>query len=62
MQQRIYIVTDKVTGASRLVEASLPAQAVRHVANEIFSVKVATTYEVADLVSEGRSIERTKGE
>jgi hypothetical protein len=62
MQQRIYVVTEKSSGTSRLIEAGLPAQALRHVANDLFDVKPANTYDVAKLIGSGGQIEKTKAE
>lgn len=62
MQQRIYVVTEKSTNVSRLIEAGLPAQALRHVANDLFDVKPANTYDVAKLIGAGVKIEKTREE
>lgn len=57
MQQRIYAVTEKMTGLSRLIEAQNPAQAIRHVANDMFEVKAASASTVARLMSGGAKLE-----
>lgn len=50
-EQRIYKVTGN--GRTELVRASSQAQALRHIAGEIFTVEVAKTIEVADLLVKG---------
>lgn len=57
MQQRIYAVTAKSNGAARLVLAQSPAQAIRHVANDLFEVKAASAAVVARLMSAGAKLE-----
>ena len=39
---RVYIVTNKVDGVTRLVRANSQAQAIRHVAGDTFDVGVPT--------------------
>lgn len=58
--KRIYIITDK-HGHSRLVEATNPAQALRHVANDMYAVRPAGTYDVARLVKDGAPVEQASG-
>jgi len=62
MSHRIYVVHDNATQKARLIEAGNPAQAVRHVAAEQFMVRVASPYDVAQLVSSGVTLETTKPE
>ena len=50
-EQRIYKVTGN--GRTQLVRASSQAQALRHIASDIFTVEVAKTIEVADLMVKG---------
>ena len=50
-EQRIYKVTGN--GRTQLVRASSQAQALRHIAGEIFTVEVAKIIEVADLIVKG---------
>ena len=57
MVNRIYAVSNKADGTHRLVRAGNPAQALRHVANGMFGVKVATASVVATLMSAGISLE-----
>lgn len=58
-QQRIYAVTTKADGSARLVLAQNPAQAMRHVANDLFEVKAASAATVARLMSKGTQLEDT---
>jgi hypothetical protein len=55
-QTRIYSVTDKA-GNTRLVEASHPAHAMRHVAADTFTVKVTPQRELVDLLRKGVTVE-----
>lgn len=58
---RIYTVTNKATGARRLVDASHPSTAIRHVAASAFDVEVASAKDVATYMSSGIKVE-TVGE
>ena len=60
-QQRIYAVTSKADGSSRLVMAYNPAHAVRFVANDLFEVKAANAITVATLMTEGVKLEKAVG-
>ena len=64
MNQRIYIVRNKTDGenTSRLILAGNPAQAMRHVANDLFAVKAASATDVAELMSNGVQLEKSKAE
>lgn len=62
MQERIYAVTDKNSGTTRLIKAQSPAQAVRHVSGEMFDVKAASASVVANLMSGGCKLESIKAE
>lgn len=62
MQTRIYAVTSKTDGKARLVEATNPAQAMRHVAHDLFDVSPANARTVANLMSQGVSLETGKAE
>lgn len=54
MDTRLYYVKRKDTvDKGRLVEASHPAQALRHVAKEILEVSVPTALEASKLIAEG---------
>lgn len=57
MSQRIYAVSNKADGSTRLVKATNPSQALRHVANAQFDVKAATATQVADLMVAGAKLE-----
>lgn len=60
MNTRIYIVTQGET--KKLIEASSQAQALRHVAKDTFTVKVATTTEVAEILTAGGVLEKSAEE
>ena len=55
-QTRLYIVT-AAQAAPRLVEATNPATALRHVARSLYSVAVASPKEVAALMAKGVTVE-----
>lgn len=57
MATRIYLVTPK-SGPVRLVEAVHPANALRHVAAQEYSVEVASQQDLVDLISAGKKVER----
>jgi len=59
MQQRIYAVTSKTDLTGRLVLAQTPAQAMRHVANDLFDVKAANATTVAKLMGSGVKLEQS---
>jgi hypothetical protein len=58
---RIYSVASK-EGKTRLVEATHPAHALRHVAADTFTVAIPTPRELVDLVSKGTAVEIVKHE
>lgn len=60
-QSRLYAVADK-TGKIRLVEATHPSHALRHVAADTFTVKVPTQRELVDLLKKQTPIEIVKPE
>ncbi len=60
MTQRIYSVSNTTNGSTRLVLAINPAQALRHVAQNQFDVKVASAIDVAKLVAGGVAVEQIK--
>ena len=64
MTQRIYIVRNKADEGqrTRLILAGNPAQAMRHVANDLFAVKAATATDVAELMGTGVQLEKSKAE
>lgn len=53
---RIYHVT-ATNGAIGLVKATNQAQALRHVARQVFTIKPATALEVADRMADGIKVE-----
>ena len=57
---RIYIVTDAADNSQHLVEAESQAQAVNAVVAERYKAQAATAIEVADLMSNGIKLVRTK--
>ena len=57
--QRIYIVGTP-TGETRLVRASVKQQALSHVANSVFVVRVASQDELVQAVSKGVTVENYK--
>ena len=59
MSTRIYAVRNKdvLNVGVRLVEAATQAQALRHVAQNDYSVDIPNTKEVAELVSSGVRVE-----
>jgi hypothetical protein len=58
---RIYTVAGK-DGKTRLIEATHPAHALRHVAADTFTVKVATQRELVDALRRGVNVEAVKHE
>jgi len=58
LNTRIYIVTEIESGSKFLIDAGTSAQAIRHVVNNSFSSKVATTKEVAALMADGHTVEQ----
>lgn len=54
---RIYVVHSVAVGGPRLVWASHPAHALRHVADSLFTVKVATQEELVALIGKGVKVE-----
>ena len=62
---RIYhvdVLSDPAFPVQRLVRASSPAQAVRHVAGKMISADVATQEEIVDLVTKGVKVEDARPE
>lgn len=57
MQSRIYAVTHKESGTTRLIAATNPAQATRHVVSDTFTVKAASAVLVGELMSKGVQLE-----
>jgi len=59
MAQRIYLVTNKTTGASRLIKAAVVSQAIAHAAKQDFEAHVATQDELVDGLNAGVKIENS---
>lgn len=57
--QRIYMVGTPDNG-KRLVKASLRQQALSHVANTMFTIRVATQDDLVESLSEGVQVENYK--
>lgn len=63
MATRLYVVTNNDTKTVRLIDAASQGQAVKHCTKDHFSVKTATTKDVAFLVGNGCKVESlTNGE
>ena len=58
-QQRVYIVGTH-TGETRLVKAAVRQQALSHVANHLFTVRVATQDDLIDALGKGIKVETHK--
>jgi hypothetical protein len=56
--QRIYIVTNNVTGTARLIKATVVSQAIAHAAKQEFEAHVATQDELVDSLSAGITVEK----
>lgn len=56
-QQRVYIVTEEGNERVRLVRASTPAQAIRHVVKSVFSANVASQDALIDALGKGETVE-----
>lgn len=54
---RIYAIKANDTGKSRLVFAGNPAQALRHVAKDSFTISIPTTAEAIALSKAGAEVE-----
>ena len=57
--QRIYLVCDN-TGTTRLISASLRQQALSHVANSMFTVRVASQKDLVEALTAGTKVENYK--
>ena len=62
MTTHIYLVADKATNKPRLVRASHPSVAVRHVAADAFDVRVATHDDLLSAFEAGVTVEKLAGE
>ena len=62
MSRRIYVVHPKAGGQPRLVRAAHPSNALRHVAQAEYTVKVATQDDIVDLVGKGAKVESIDAE
>lgn len=56
-EARVYIVKDTLNHSTRLVRANNPAQAVRYVASQIFTVKPAKTEDLVGLLGSNIEVE-----
>ncbi len=56
MATRIYVVTDN-SNKEKLVEASTPSGALRHVAKTYFDVRVASQKDIVQLMKDGQEVE-----
>lgn len=54
---RIYLVTAAADGEARLVRASTPAQAIRHVARDRYRCNVAAQETLVEMLSRGAKVE-----
>lgn len=62
MSTRIYYVADKATKKPRLVRASHPSVAVRHVAADAFDVRVASQDDLLSAFEAGVTVEKIAAE
>ena len=53
---RIYLVTTSA-GTARLVKAAVPAQAITHVAKQLFSARIASQDDLVEALSNGVKVE-----
>ena len=53
---RIYIVTS-TEGASRLVKAAVPSQAITHVAKQVYAARIASQNDLVEAISSGIKVE-----
>ena len=60
VETRLYTVTEVATGKRRLIEASHPAQALRHCAANAYQVEIAAPKDVAELMTHGIEVEVAK--
>lgn len=59
---RIYLVKPVADGSPRLVRATHPANALRHVADSAYSVTVATQDDLVSFIAAGVKVEQISGE
>jgi hypothetical protein len=57
---RIYLVTTSA-GTARLVKASVPTQAITHVARQVYSARIASQDDLVEALTSGMRVE-TYGE
>lgn len=57
-ETRLYEVNDTKAATTRLIEATNPAQAMRHIAASRFTVEVPNTLRVAELMQAGVKVEK----
>jgi hypothetical protein len=58
----LYVITDTANAKTRLVDASNPSQALRHVTSTQFGIKAASAALVAKLMGAGIKLETTTAE
>ncbi len=59
---RVYAITDKTTKKPRLVRATHPSTALRHVAADAFTVRVASQDDLLTAIAAGVKVEDIKAE
>ena len=63
VQTRIYKVSHEAGGeGARLVRATHPSHALRHIAADVFTVAVASQDDLVDMLAKGVAVETIKGE
>lgn len=62
MTTRIYTVTHKIAGSSRLVRAHSQAQALRYAAQSEYGVRVASQDDIVGMMSKGVAVESAGAE
>lgn len=58
MATRIYLVRNNQTGEEKLVEATLPAQVIRHVAKSLFAIEPVKQGKLVELLLAGQKPEK----
>lgn len=62
MATRIYLVRNNQTGEEKLVEATLPAQVIRHVAKSLFAIEPVKQGKLVELLLAGQKPEKASEE
>jgi len=55
---RYYVIQNKNTGDSCLLEAKNKTQALRHMAEKTFSADIATPHELVEMMASGMTVEK----